>query len=264
MTPDTQTPTPSGWRRFTVGQLLVLLGGVLALAAAVVSQLDAGAQSHRADTAETKAVQVGEQRDDVVTAADRALNCDGKAQVDPAASLACAEIQDAKNDPVPVPESVDYDAVQRYVDDALDADPRLSEASLLARLQEVLAANPPEDGKTPTDAELLVLIRQVYAENPPPTPQDGAPGQNAYCFDNPDDPACQPREGKPGVDGAPGQPPFGWVTQYPDGSREECERPEGFDPQQPRYRCVFYPAPEPPPTQTTDPEPPGGGLLPGG
>jgi hypothetical protein len=205
-----------------------------------------------------------DQRDEVVAAAGPVCQ---RAQKDAQLTELCAEVQAARKDPVPVPaEQVDYQRVRGLVDDALSQDPRLSEAALLAMVRQVYQQNPPKDGEAPTEAEMLALIRQVYAENPPEDGADGTNGQNAFCYDNPDDPSCQPREGRPGTDGAdgaPGQPPFAWTTNYPDGSREECRRAEEFDPAAPRYVCQFVPAQEPPPT-TEPTETTGGGLPLGG
>jgi hypothetical protein len=67
---------------------------------------------------------------------------------------------------------------------------------VLRFVKQVYDANKPADGKTPTDAELLALIRQVYAANPPAAGQDG---RNAFCYDNPSDAACQPKQGAQGV-----------------------------------------------------------------
>lgn len=202
------------------------------------------------------------QRDDVVAAAVPVCQ---RTQKDQALTELCAEVQAARRRPVPVPaEEVDYQRVRGLVTDALSQDPRLSEAALLAMVRQVYQQSPPADGKAPTSAELLALIRQVYAENPPEDGTDGTngeDGQNAFCYDNPDDVSCQPREGKAGVDGAAGQPPFAWTTSYPDGSREECRRAAEFDASEPRYDCQFVaaPTPEPSATETT-----GGGLLPVG
>jgi len=242
-------------RRPPLGALLTLLGGLMAVSAAVVFYL--GLQDAE-DTAGTAVAQ----RDQVVEAADVACE---KPQRDVQLTLLCAEVEAAKANPVQAPaeaEAVDYARVRTMVSEALALDPRLSESALLGLVQGVYRQNPPTDGKTPAPSELLALIRQVYAADPPAPGEDGEPGadgqsgQNAFCFDNPEDPACQPREGRPGADGAAGEPPFGWTTAYPDGSREDCRRADEFDPQQPRYVCAFTPA-DPPPTSD-------GGLLPGG
>jgi hypothetical protein len=203
-----------------------------------------------------------DQRDDVVAAAGPVCQ---RPQKDRALSDLCAEVQAAREDPVPVPaEEVDYQRVRGLVGDALSQDPRLSEAALLAMVRQVYQQNPPKDGADPSAEELLAMIRQVYAENPPADGAAGANGQNAFCYDNPDVEQCQPRQGEPGAAGPPGpsgadgQPPFAWTTSYPDGSREECRRAAEFDPAAPRYDCEFVAAPEPP-TETTTEAP--GGLL---
>lgn len=265
MTEHATTPTDAlPRRRPPIGGLLTLTGGLLGLAAAVMFWLGMQDAEDTAGAAVT-------QKDDVVQAAGPVCE---RPQPDAQLSALCAEVQHAKLDPVEIPaaaEQVDYDRVEALVADAWERDPRLSEAALMGMVRRVYREDPPADGDTPTDAELLVLVRQVYAENPPAPGvdgqdgADGAPGQNAYCYDNPEDPACQPREGRPGVDGAPGargargEPPFGWSTTYPDGSREDCRRADPFDPAEPRYTCQFTPA-----APSEEPPPDDGLPLPGG
>lgn len=121
-----------------------------------------------------------------------------------------------------------------------------SDDQLLILIRGVIASNPPKDGHTPTpeellalirplipnpvagepgatptDAQLLVLIRGVYAANPP---------RNAHCFDVPEDPACQPKDGTDGTNGRDAPKPNGaasfaridgvctYVVPYTDGS----------------------------------------------
>lgn len=197
--------------------------------------------------------------------------CD-RPQLDAELTRMCAELQEARERPDPVPaEQVDYQLVRSYVDDALDQDPRLSESALLALVQQVYAQNPPADGKTPTPAELLALIRQVYAENPPADGVDGTngtngrDGQNAFCFDNPTAPECQPKQGPQGVSVVgfgferteDGQCVLAQVLENPvDGARQTIRLPI------PDQLCQESDPPEDPPADPPENGP--GGLLPGG
>lgn len=186
-------------RTLTVGAVVsaVIAGGWF-----VVGNLNAGKDVDTAQANERGAVEQKEQVLEVV-----APICD-RPQLDAELTLLCAQAEVAERSPAPsvgATERVDYDRVQKMVDDALAQDPALSESALLALVRQVFAQNPPADGKTPSVDELLSYIRQVYAENPPERGEKGDSGgkgdagQNAYCFDNPDDPACQPRQGAQGV-----------------------------------------------------------------
>lgn len=247
--------------------LLVAVALVLLAVGVTWFVVDNQSEETRADTAEVVADSAQAQTDQIVAKAEPVCS---RPQTDPAAMRLCAEIADAKtSEPTPA-EQVDYARVQRIVADALEADPTLTEAALVARVQQVYKAHPPKNGKDGKDAvppsleELLTLIRQVYAENPP---ADGTNGQNAHCFDQPDDPACQPKQGVQGIS------VIGMRFERTDAG--DCVLAELLrNPANGEDSVVRVPVPaqlcgtdEPPPT--TEPEPtateaPGGGLLPGG
>lgn len=51
-------------------------------------------------------------------------------------------------------------------------------------------------------------------------------------------------EGSQGVQGPQGEPPIGWTVNRADGSTEECQRADPFDPASPQYTCtVIAPSP---------------------
>lgn len=241
-----------GWR---LGRVALLVGVVgLAIGAVIFGGRTITLHDEK-DTAVGQVEQQSKAKDDV---ADRAIAVCKGASAEELARLnavgLCVAAADAKNQAPPVsasppPFSVVKSAVDAYFaanpPKAGPAGPLPPEDVILRLVQQVYAANPPADGKTPTDAELLTLIRQVYAANPP---ADGKDGRNAFCFDNPDDAACQPRQGEPGRDGV------SVVDLQLDGSSGTCELVVLFSNDTSRRKAV-NPAlcgPVPPPSTTTE------------
>jgi hypothetical protein len=50
-------------------------------------------------------------------------------------------------------------------------------------------------------------------------------------------------EGSQGVQGPQGEPPIGWTVNRADGSTEECQRVDPFDPASPQYTCTVIASP---------------------
>lgn len=196
-------------KRVYTGQWILLGAALSAFAAAVFFWLAQDEVVNRAETAETAAAQESVQKDEVIAAVEQTVDCT-KPQEDRSVAGLCSKVQEAKRQPtLQLPaEQVDYSRVRSYVNEALSQDPRLTEGALLALVRQVFQQNPPKDGESPTPEELLTYIRQVYAENPPEDGVDGTngtdginglDGKNAFCFDNPSDPACQPKIGPQGI-----------------------------------------------------------------
>jgi hypothetical protein len=193
-----------GWR---VGRLFLLAGltglaaGAIILGGRTVTLHDdvSTAQSSEA-TAKAEKTAEARAKDEIV---DRALAFCADASPDQLAKLSaiglCKKAAEAKQLPAAtVAPDVPFSLVKQAVDAYFAANPPQAgppptEDVVLRYVRQVYDANRPADGKTPTDAELRVLIQQVYAANPPKN------GQNAYCYDAPTDPACQPKQGEPGV-----------------------------------------------------------------
>lgn len=94
-----------------------------------------------------------------------------------------------------------------------------------------------------------------------PAGQDGAPGA----------PGTDGQPGKDGSDGQDGAPPSEWTYTDQDGREYRCTPVDGFDPDNPRYRCTQTsgPSPSPEPSSAPEPEPspspsdsPASGLFP--
>jgi hypothetical protein len=210
-----------------------------------------------AENAQETATVAVQQKDQVLEATDPACE---HPQADPTLTRMCAEVQAVRKMPAPAPaEQVDYQRVRSYVDDALDQDPRLSEAALLALVQQVYTQDPPADGKAPTPEELLVMIRQVYAADPPAPGPPGADGPQGV-------PGAP---GAPGADGAPGAPGPQGVSVVGFGFERtadgQCVLAEVLEnPATGEQQVIRLPIPDqfcqPVPTEPTE-EP---GLLPGG
>lgn len=252
---DEETPTheaPKHRRKLpswapTVAALLLIL------AAAVTYTIGNFHESTRADTAEVHADSEQAKKDQLVNAADPICN---RPQKDEQLTRLCAAAEQAQQ-PGPVPaERVDYVRVQALVGQALNDDPRLSEAALLGMVQNVYRSNPPKDGKAPTTEELLALVRQVYAADPPAPGPPGATGETGQKGDTGDQGATgdQGVQGVGTVDIRPERNSDGaceWVIVFEDpatGEQREVRHPAGDS------AC---PAPPPPPET-------GGGILPGG
>lgn len=81
---------------------------------------------------------------------------------------------------------------------------------------------------------------------PGPAGSPGPPGQDATGA-----------PGQDGTDGEDGAPPAEWTYTDQDGNTYRCTPVDGFDPDNPRYRCTqtstASPAPEPSPTQQPSP-----------
>jgi hypothetical protein len=201
--PAQAEPDDRGWR---LGRVVLLIG-VLGLA---VSALLFGGRTITLNNEKDTAVgQVQEQSKAKEDVADRAIAVCKGASAEELARLnavgLCVAAADAKNQAPPVSASSPPFSIVRSAVDAYFAanppkegppGPLPSDDVVLRFVKQVYDANKPADGRTPTDAELLTLIRQVYAANPPAAGQDG---RNAFCYDNPSDAACQPKQGAQGV-----------------------------------------------------------------
>lgn len=110
----------------------------------------------------------------------------------------------------------------------------------------------PEDGRDGRDAPTPDWAAQVAAycgqSTEPCRGPAGENGESPPCMSEPAQ--CQGNDGR---DGANGQPPAGWTTNYADGSTETCTRASPFDPASPRYECTRSAPP------STDPPLPLGG-----
>jgi hypothetical protein len=204
-------PEPSDNNR--IARWLLSIGGLVALVTSIVMT---GTASTATDTAVSERGQKesAQQQVQVVQRSnaelrDRAIalctgaDAEGLAQLN-AVGLCNAA---ATMDPTPVPApNVPFSVVKQAVEAYFAANPVKDGESptpeqLLEYVNQVYRANPPKDAPPPTDEYLLGLIRQVYAANPPTPAKDGVDGKDAYCFTNPDDTRCQPKDGKTGAQG---------------------------------------------------------------
>jgi hypothetical protein len=176
---------PGEEKNWRVGRALLLLGVLgMAIGAIVFGGRTVTLRDEK-ESAVQQATSQGQQKDNV---AERAIAVCKGATPEELAKLngvgLCVAAAQAKNEPAPttaapVPFSVVKSAVDAY-----------------------MAANPPAAGPPPAPEVVLQFVRQVYDANKPADGKDGQNGQdgrNARCFDVPDDPACQPKQGAPGV-----------------------------------------------------------------
>lgn len=187
--------------RGRLGLGLLIVGGVLAIGTAAIMTGTASTATEQVSTERSGKEDAQRQTTDV---AERAIAvCTGATATELAKLNAvglCSAASDAKAavpTAVPVPFAVVRQAVDAYfaANPVKDGPPPADEV-VLRFVRQVYDANKPADGQTPTDAELLALVQQVYAANPPAAGQDG---RNAFCYDNPSDAACQPRQGAQGI-----------------------------------------------------------------
>jgi hypothetical protein len=193
--------------RGRLGIGLLIVGGVLAISAAAIMT---GTASTATDQASTERSGKEDAQRQTTNVAERAIAvCTGATAAELAKLNAvglCRAASDAKA-AVPTTPPVPFAVVRQAVDAYFAANPVKNgpppaDDVVLRFVRQVYDANKPADGKTPTDAELLALVQQVYAANPPAAGKDGKNGQdgkNAHCYDQPDDPACQPKQGVQGV-----------------------------------------------------------------
>lgn len=189
--------------RGRLGLGLLIVGGILAIVTAAIMTSTASTATDQATTERSGKEDAQRQTTDV---AERAIAvCTGATAGELAKLNAvglCRAASDAKAavpTAAPVPFAVVRQAVDAYfaANPVKDGPPPADEV-VLRFVRQVYDANKPADGQTPTDAQLLELVKQVYAANPPAAGQDG---RNAFCYDNPADAACQPKQGDPGTQG---------------------------------------------------------------
>lgn len=265
---DTRPPQPeeqvvADSRRWNAGRVLLVCGAVVSIIAAILYGAESNSARDEASVAVEQREDVEQEKQDLAERAIAACENAAPADVDRLRQIGlCQAAQAATRRPAPPPEvpfGAVRDAVASYfranpVRDGKAPAPRDILGPVRQEVARQLAQNPPvdgadgQDGEPPSDERLLQLIRQVYAATPPADGEDGADGRNAFCYDNPGDPACQPATGPRG---ARGEPPLGWTSQHPDGSRQECRRVPDFDPQAPRYECVYDTASTPSATTGT-------------
>lgn len=201
-------PPPKEVDNSRIGRWCLIVGGVGAVVTAIVMSSAASTATDSADVERAGKQQAQQQVVQVQRSAaelrDRAIALCEDADTDDLAKLNAVGLCNAAatTEPAPVP-NVPFSLVKQAVDAYFAANPVKDGESptpeqLLDYVNQVYRANPPKDAVPPTDDQLLVLIKQVYAANPPAVPKDG---KDAYCFTNPDDVRCQPKEGKPGAQG---------------------------------------------------------------
>jgi hypothetical protein len=185
----------------------------------------------------------------------RALAAEGK--------CALAEQVRAVDQPEPLPQGPDRAEVARLIQEevakiTLPPGQGPTSGQLQEAAERVILGHPElfkgPQGDPPSEVAVAAAVNAWFEEHPPPagpTGQPGANGENGISGANGADGA----DGAKGDKGDPGAPPAGWVTRYPDGATETCERSGGTD-AAPLYDCVFLPPPVATPPPTTEVPPP--------